>query len=162
GTKIAPPIATRFSISHLEVWPSASGTFELAKTAFPKDPIFGAGPNRFRQVWRAEKPDGINATPFWNADFDYGAGYIPTSLITTGLVGFLAWLLFLALLFWKGFKTMRMPDSDPLSKALTLTFSLGALYLFIMAFLYVPGTALLGLTFIWGGAMIGLTRMREN
>ncbi|KKW05574.1 MAG: hypothetical protein UY39_C0056G0002 [Candidatus Kaiserbacteria bacterium GW2011_GWC2_49_12] len=37
------------------------------------------------------KPLGVNFTEFWNVDFYSGVGFIPTSFVTVGLLGVVAW-----------------------------------------------------------------------
>ena len=48
----------------------------------------------------------LNSTVFWNTDFSSGIGFIPTSFVTTGIVGALAWIAFLVLLIVFGFRML--------------------------------------------------------
>src|SRR3989344_3423012 len=79
----------------IEVRPSWKGTYQVAKESLKENPMLGTGPNLFVREWVKHKPLDVNTGPFWSADFNVGVGQIPTALVTTGLIGFAAWLAFL-------------------------------------------------------------------
>ncbi len=145
------PFLNRLVVTNVEVRPSWSSTFDIAKSSLREDPIFGVGPNRFVNEWVASRPPVINNTIFWGTDFNYGIGLIPTFVITTGIVGTLAWLIFFALFLWMGFKALFTKARDQFSNYITVSAFIMALYLWIFTILYVPSAALLMLTFFFTG-----------
>ena len=87
GNTLGGAISAALKISHIEARPSWGATFDVARQTLIKDPLLGAGPNEFAGEWLKYKPDGINGTVFWNTDFGYGVGLIPTFLTTAGILG---------------------------------------------------------------------------
>lgn len=151
---IGDSIANYFKISQIEVRPSLLGTMGILKQSLKENPILGAGPNSFLNSWILFKPDSINSTVFWNADFNYGAGIIPTFITTTGILGIISWLLFFGLLLYTGFKFIFIKTKDLLSHYLIISSFLGSLYLWIISILYVANSTVFYLTFFFTGIFI--------
>src|SRR5690606_9207967 len=86
----------------------------ILKHVLSEDPIVGIGPNKFIDAWRLYKDPLINETPLWDASFVGGSGFVPTGFATTGLVGALAWLGFLFLLLWHGWRVFLMTSKSDL------------------------------------------------
>jgi tetratricopeptide (TPR) repeat protein len=152
-------ISNVFKVQYVEVRPSWSGTAEIAKgtlSSSGRELILGAGPNQFISEWLRFKPAGVNNAIFWNTDFANGIGTIPSQLVTVGGLGFLAWILFLGLIFYKGAKLIFRPSEDPFTRYLTLSSFLGALYLWIMVIVYVPTMSIISLAFIFTGLFIAV------
>jgi tetratricopeptide (TPR) repeat protein len=149
-------LVRKFDISNVEVRPSFVSTFEVGKDSIKLHPIFGTGPNRFLNQWLLSKPTAINNTDFWNSDFQYGYGLIPTFLVTTGLIGFVAWLAFLGFFIVLGFKAIFSRRTDPFKDYIRISSFIIALYFWMFAVVYVPSAAILFLTFFFTG-LIGTT-----
>jgi tetratricopeptide (TPR) repeat protein len=145
------PFLQRLVVTNVEVRPSWESTFDIAKHSLRQDPIFGVGPNRFVNEWLEAKPQEVNSTIFWGTDFNYGIGLIPTFVITTGLLGTLAWLTFFGLFLYMGFKALFTKARDQFSNYITVSSFIMALYLWIFTILYVPSATLLILTFFFTG-----------
>lgn len=143
-----------FNIPAETIRPSWQGTFEVAKNALRNDPIFGIGPNRFVNAWLSYKPAGVNQSPLWNVDFDAGIGLIPTFAITTGVIGIIAWLLFLGLFLYRGFTAVLSLAVGRISHYLLFSSFLGAAYLWIVAIFYVPNITIFTLAFFMTGIFI--------
>src|SRR3989338_1903375 len=155
GAKINDSIARKFNISQIEVRPSWTSTFEIANHTVKSDPVFGVGPNGYVKQWLAHKPEGVNNTIFWNTDFNFGYGLIPTFIINTGLVGAIAWIFFIATFLWLGFKSIfNLSSKDKLLRYMILTSFFSALYLWVYFVIYVPSTVLYSLAFIFTGVFI--------
>src|SRR3989344_4947752 len=86
-------IAGTLNIAQFEVRPSWQATFDVSLRSLTADPVFGVGQNRFAYEWLRHKPPAINNTIFWNTDFNFGIGLIPSTVVTTGVLGFLAWII---------------------------------------------------------------------
>lgn len=156
GTVVNGYLPSSFQISQTEVRPSWSGTLLVGSHALaqPSRLAFGAGPNTFMQEWALYKPVEVNQTVFWNTDFGSGIGSIPTSLISIGIFGGVAWALFVLMIL---VLMVRLVHSSPRQGASMLLepLLLGVLFLIGFHILYVPGPALSILTFLLLGLAIG-------
>jgi tetratricopeptide (TPR) repeat protein len=159
--RVGQILSNSFGISHIEARPSWSSTLSIAKETLKEHPLLGAGPNRFVNQWLLHKPEGINTTDFWGVDFPVGIGLIPTFLVTTGLAGMLAWLLFLGFLFYLGFRWILMPRDDPMGYYLIVSSFLGALYLWLLAILYTPGVVTVTLAFLFSGLFVAALQQEK-
>lgn len=151
GSFIQNILPSSLRVANVEVRPSWQGTLAISEQALvkPATLFFGAGPNTFARQWGLYKSTGVNATPFWNADFSVGVGSVLTSFVTVGIAGVLAWLALLAALLWLIKRTLMSrvaADSPHFPLVEPLAFS--ALYLFAFYVLYVPGPALSVLSFL--------------
>lgn len=158
GSKIGALVAESLGTSQVEVRPSWAATFDVSKATLAQDPVFGAGPNRFSSEWLASKPDGINSTIFWNVDFNYGIGFLPSLVATTGIVGGLAALAFLALLVALMVKALFRGEASPFSRYLVLSSLFGSAYLWIFSVIYVPSAGLWMLTLVMTGLFVASLR----
>ena len=156
GNSVGNFIANTFNIDYITVRPSLESTFNIAGEVLKKNPVFGAGPNHFMNEWLLHKPLPVNETIFWNSDFSFGIGLIPSALITMGLLGAFLWVLFIGLLTFESFRTIPKLASDNVGSYAILTASSGALFLFVMDFVYTPGAALYALSFVFVGLLIGV------
>ena len=155
----------RLGIAVMEVKPSWTGTGAIMKKSIAEDPIFGAGPNNFIKEWVKYKPDGINQTPYWNIDFRYGVGFIPTMAVETGVLGILAWLALLGSIVWYGVKFIFSLKQDKSTRALLILAFSGSVYLWLFAIIYPPDAALLALAFLVTGlfsAILADTKIIKN
>ncbi|MSR71269.1 MAG: tetratricopeptide repeat protein [Candidatus Taylorbacteria bacterium] len=143
-----------FKLQDVDVRPSWSATFDIMYSTFKEDPLLGSGPNRFVNEWLKAKPVGLNNTVFWNTDFNYGIGLIPTFFITQGILGILAWLSFFGLFIWVGFRAILRSIPDIFSRYLIISSFIVALYLWIFSVIYVPSTVLFTLAFIFTGLFV--------
>ncbi|MEK7128742.1 MAG: tetratricopeptide repeat protein [Patescibacteria group bacterium] len=147
-------LSTRLNITQVEVRPSLSATFDIAKETLKKHPILGSGPNRFTSEWLSYKPEGINNTFFWNTDFNTGFSAVTTSLVTGGAAGFLAWILFLAIFLYVGFNAMFNFSLNRVSRYLIVSsFILGA-YLWAFILLYFPNITIYVLALLVTGILV--------
>ncbi|MEK9182246.1 MAG: tetratricopeptide repeat protein [Patescibacteria group bacterium] len=152
---IGDSIAGYFKISQIEVRPSFQGTFKVLKEDIKENPILGSGPNNFYASWLLFKPDGVNNTVFWNLDFVYGVGLIPTFMATTGILGMLSWIIFLGSFLFIGFKHIFIKVKNPFSRYLIISSFLASLYLWTINVFYVPTAALFFMAFFFTGLFIG-------
>lgn len=147
-------LSNQLNVSQLEVRPSFSATLEIATASLKKNAVFGAGPNRFSTEWLLNKPAGINESIFWNTDFNSGFGIIPDSLVTSGIAGFAGWIVFLSLFLFAGFRAMFNFSLSRLGRFLAVSSFALATYLWAFIALYVPGSMLYVLAFIFTGILI--------
>ncbi|MDP3955951.1 MAG: hypothetical protein Q8Q18_01785 [bacterium] len=154
---------TSFQLSHnvssLEARPSWQATIGVAKESLKKDPFFGAGLNRFSSRWVMYRQASIAETAFWNIDFNAGIGYVPTFAVTAGIVGFLGWLLFLAVTWIVGFRYTFSQGTHHEAQVALLTLFAGLSYLLFVMFFYVSDSFLIGLAFIFVGLFVATSRI---
>src|SRR3989344_3389758 len=83
--------------SSTEIRPSWSATLDITKKSLKDNVVLGTGPNTFVYNWLKFKPTAVNSTIFWNARFSSGFGYLPSTAATTGVLGIVAIIFFLAI-----------------------------------------------------------------
>ncbi|MFA6552109.1 MAG: tetratricopeptide repeat protein [Candidatus Paceibacterota bacterium] len=154
GTSLGNYISSKLNIAQLDARPNWSATLNIAGNTLSHHPVLGIGPNRFVSQWLLYKPAGINNTVFWNTDFNNGVGFVPTFIVTEGILGILVWLFFLGSFLYIGFKAILAPINDKISRFLILSSFMAALFLWIINIFYMPSTVIIALTFIFTGLFI--------
>ena len=134
--------------------PTWGQTLEVAKSSLKENPVFGVGANRFSNIWLLFKPSEINKSLLWNVDFNTGVGLVPSLMITTGGIGVLAWLIFLAIFLYKGIRSVFLTNISPANHYITLSSFIASLYLWIFTIFYVPNITIVFLTFLMTGVFI--------
>ncbi len=155
GEYLGSKISNITGTNYLEVRPSTEATFDIARSVYAENVLFGAGPNRFEDAWRLYKNPVINETVFWNTDFKAGSGFVPTTFITTGAVGGGLLVLFILVLLYTGYKTLLIAKSAGNMWYFAGTISLtSAIYLWLVMFIYVPGATIMLLTALMSGLVL--------
>ncbi len=139
----------------VEVRPAWSATWQVVKSALKDNFLVGSGPNTFLYDWLKFKPADINSTIFWSYPFQAGIGLLPSWLASVGLLGGLAWLVFLVFLFLYGLKVIAYSENEVM-RALLIASFLGSLYLWVFTIIYTPGFVLFTLAFLTTGIFIAL------
>lgn len=159
GSALGGFINAHTDISYIEVRPSVQATLDIARGVYGEHALLGTGPNKFADAWRLHKDDEINRTVFWNVDFSSGFGYIPTFFVTTGVLGGLAWLVFLGLFVVTGVRFLvRTPEADRMWYFIASSSFLSAVYIWGMSLIHVPGAVMLML----GALCTGITFVAYN
>ncbi len=163
GGTLGSALASAFHVNVLNVRPSWQSTLSVAHKSYATAPIFGTGPDTFAIEWLKYRDASLNSTVFWNTDFSTGVGFIPTSLVTTGIVGAFAWILFIGFLIVLGLRMLilRAPEDTFIRYVAILSF-VGSLYLFAIAIFDVPNTVILTLAFVFVGLFISTTRFAAH
>jgi tetratricopeptide (TPR) repeat protein len=158
GANVTSKMTQKYNINNLEVRPSWEATLDLTKKTLKTNPFLGIGPNRFSTTWQLNRPD-INLTNFWNMNFYGGIGFIPTAIVETGILGIVVWFLFLASFIFYGFRAFLRKSNDRVFHYLTAASFIGALYLWIISIVYMPGASVIALTFFFTGLSIATAYM---
>lgn len=163
GSTIGTALVGAFGTNTLDVRPSWQATFDVGSHTYAASPLFGSGPGTFGASWAKFRDRALNDTAFWNIDFTSGIGYVPTSFVTTGLIGALAWIAFFALFIFFGARAlvMRLP-TDPFVRFVSVASFTGALYVFALAVFSVPGPVVLITGFLLAGIFISSLRYGTN
>ena len=151
GSTLGAYLSNQLKVTNVDVRPSLVTTVDIARNTLKNQPFFGSGPNSFISQWQSYKPDEITNTVFWNTDFTYGMGLIPTFAVTTGIVGILSWIIFLGFYIYFGIKFLFAKIEDIFFKYLIASSFFVSLYLWIMACVYVPSTVVFVMTFFFTG-----------
>ncbi|HYE23389.1 MAG TPA: tetratricopeptide repeat protein [Candidatus Paceibacterota bacterium] len=156
---IGSALSTAMGANYLDVRPSWQSTFDVGSHTYASSPIFGSGPATFSTQWLKFRDRALNETVFWNVDFVSGIGLIPTSFVTTGALGALAWLSFIGLFLWIGLRSLlfRAPE-DSFARFVSIASFTGALYVFVLMTFSVPGPAVLAAGFLMVGVFISSLR----
>lgn len=155
GSYIHQALPQHMQVSQVEVRPSWQGTLGVAASIYKTSgALFGSGPNTFMREWGQYKPAGVNETAFWNADFAQGVGFIPTTAATLGLVGLLAWFLFLGTFVFEAGRSFVRAARDAGVEPILLGLFGSALYLWAFHVIYPPGPAIMALAFLTSGLAI--------
>ncbi len=163
GGTLGGALANALNVNVLDVRPSWQSTYSVARSVYNVSPVFGSGPGTFGVEWLKYRDASLNSTVFWNVDFNSGIGFIPTSSVTTGLLGVLAWVALLALLIVFGLRTLilRAPQDAFVRYVAILSF-VASLYLFTIAVFGSPNSVILVLAFAFAGLFISTTRFADG
>ena len=159
NTQIHDRLPAKLKVVAVEVRPSWEGTLAVGQAALnqPRSMFFGSGPNSFSRNWGLYKPEGVNTTLFWNLDFNAGVGAVPTSIVTTGIMGIIAWAAIVAAFLFSLGMVIKNAQTAAASRMM-FSVALAALFLLVFEVTYVPGLAVSSLLFIFLGIFIALPR----
>ena len=138
----------------IEASPAHQATWSIAQQSIVAHPAFVFGPANFAAAYnRFREGTLLNQSVFWSLRFGHGASLIGTIPTTLGLVGALAFLLFLGsvvLVLFRGL--VRAVSPDPLRSALAA----GILFGIVLWFLYPANIAVTALIFLSLGMFAAL------
>lgn len=154
-------ISRYINLSNPEVRPSIVTSGQIAWKAIKHNPLFGTGPNTFAIDWALWQPKEIAQTVFWNSDFNEGYSTLSTFLVTTGILGLLAWIAFFVIFVIRGLQSLRVALKDPLSNYFILTTFMVAIYSWITFIIYTPNIVMMMLAFSSSGILIGILVYRQ-
>lgn len=159
GGTIGAALSNAVGTNFLDVRPSWQSTFAVGSHTYASSPLFGSGPGTFGAQWLKFRDRSLNETIFWNVDFTSGIGLIPTSFVTTGIVGALAWLAFLGMFLFYGIRALlfRAPE-ESYARYVAIASFIGAWYVLILAIFTVPGPLVLLTGFVLIGLFISSLR----
>lgn len=163
GGTLGGALANSLNVNVLSVRPSWQSTISVAQKTFGTSPVFGSGPGTFGIEWLKYRDAALNSTVFWNTDFSSGIGFVPTSLVTTGILGALAWIAFLVLFIAYGLRALiRRAPKDPFIRSVAIFSFIASLYLFTVAVFGLPNSVMLALAFVSAGLFISTMRFAEG
>ncbi len=159
GSTLGNAVVNALGANVIDVRPSWQSTFDVGSHTYASSPIFGSGPGTFATQWLKFRDRSLNDTVFWNIDFTSGIGYIPTSFVTTGIIGALAWVAFLALLLFFGLRMLLLrAPTDPFVRFTAMASFTGVLYVLTLAVFAVPGPVVLLSGFVLTGIFVSTMR----
>ncbi|MEK7647141.1 MAG: tetratricopeptide repeat protein [Patescibacteria group bacterium] len=154
--QLAASLVSYTGISFLEVRPSLGATIDVVKKSLADNMIVGSGPNTFVYDWLRYKPVSINDTLFWNVRFVSGMGHAISWAASTGILGILAMLMFLASLLWQGYRVIaRMENTGEYHLLIVTLFA--SVYLWLVNIFYTPNFVLFLFAFIFTGLFVAMS-----
>ena len=89
--------------------------WDIAAQAIGKRPVTGTGPGTFQFVYTQLKPRNVNTRDYWNIRFEKSSSDFAELLTTTGILGILAYLLFVITVL--RFAAKQLPFAKPVIPA---------------------------------------------
>lgn len=154
GSAIAVGLNQYASTQFFEVRPSFEASVDIMRAVYEDDMLFGIGPNKFEDAWRMHKNVDVNTGVFWNTDFQVGHSFMTTVFTTHGAVGGLLLVLFHLCFIWFGLTRLSSNANDNvILRYVVTTVFIGAVFLWVMTYVYAPGVTIL----LLAAALTGLT-----
>ncbi|MDZ4384796.1 MAG: hypothetical protein U0944_00055, partial [Candidatus Moranbacteria bacterium] len=141
----------------VEVGVAHQTTFNVAEKALRENLVFGAGPASFGYLWDKYRPAEVNSTPFWSLRFVSGSSLLLSALGEAGLLGWLAFVVFLGWIWYLGLKVLTR-NSGESSEVLIFPAFLLFSFTILMWSLYAVGYVLTALGFVALGLMLAALR----
>ncbi len=152
---ISKYLANTLKISNSEISLPWQLTMDIASETIKESPLVGAGPNRFGVQYLKYKPQEVNPTQFWVLEFSNGFGFLPSFIVTQGIIGFILLILLLILFLKIGYKILLQNSNTSISSNLPVINSFFvSLFLVLVSLLYVPSHSILLLTAVFIGLFI--------
>ncbi len=149
-------VSRYLAVFNIDVHPLFSTTMNIALKAIKHNPLFGTGPNTFVIDWALWQPKLVAQSLFWNIDFAQGFSSLSTFIVTTGLLGIAAWVLFIYTFVRRAIKSLRKVLSSTSANYFTITTLIIAIYTWITVIVYTPNFLMFALAFASTGMLIGI------
>ena len=151
----------------VEVYLSQVSTLDISLKTLKQNPIFGSGLGTFIFDFSKYKKTDFNNSQLWNVRFNKGVSEVLNTLATTGFLGFVALLAFMAITGFYGIKFIFMPDlKDKKNGGYIYILSGGiliaALSLFVAFFIYTASFYVYVFLFIMIASIVALTSENEE
>lgn len=106
-----------------EISLSRGASWEIAKSSLKDNPIFGSGPSTFYYSFSKYKSIDFNGSPLWNVRFDSASGAVFELLSTVGVLGTLALVVLVLIVFSLSFLTLIKTKNKELNPIMLGLFS---------------------------------------
>ncbi|MDB5204887.1 MAG: ral transcriptional co-repressor, acts together with Tup1p, glucose repression mediator protein [Candidatus Taylorbacteria bacterium] len=139
GTQVNSYLSKITGVTYVEGRPNWQATLDVSSKVLAQKPFFGSGPNTFDVEWDLNRAQEVNNYIFWNNEYNFGVGFVPTSLTTVGIVGFLFWLLFYIFVLILASKTLFGLGKREEGTIMSIIISVGAILSSLVLMFYAPG-----------------------
>lgn len=143
-----------------DIRPSVGATMQVVWKSIKHNPATGYGPNMFSPAWSLTKPVELSGNNLSNVDFSQGFGYVPTQMATSGVLGMITWVALFLVLAWSMMKSLVGGFEYSVERYCTVLLAAAITYLGVIAWVYLPGTYILGILAILVGTWFALQLMR--
>jgi tetratricopeptide (TPR) repeat protein len=159
GNSLGTALSSATGVNYIEIRPSLTATIDIFRSVYSNQALTGIGPNQFSEAWSLYKDTSINDTIFWNTPFSAGAGYVTTWFVTTGILGVVAWMIFLCLFIYTGVRSLLLSkDNDSFWFYVGTVSFVAGFFIWMMAVVYVPGPSILLLGAVCTGTLMVAAR----
>lgn len=141
----------------LDVTPSLGSTLAVGRQVVMERPFLGMGPGMFANAWDLYKDLAVNSTIFWQLRFNSGASFAASLPTTTGVLGTLMFLVFVAVIMVFGMRVVAK-ISDENHRPLVLGNFFGTIFLLFSLFVYPLSITLAVLLFLNIGMLVAHAR----
>ncbi len=155
GKNIVTPLVKSLNLNKMEISLPWQLALDVSTDTVKVKPLFGAGPNRFTSEFLLNKPQMLNPSDFWNVEFSTGFGFIPSFIVTQGMVGIVLWILFLIFFVTLGVKTLKKSYELGKNYAAVSSFFISS-FLWLVLIVYNPSHVMLFVTFIMTGVFVAI------
>lgn len=155
GMRLNEFIVSKTDIKNYDIRPSITATNHITLNALKQNMFLGTGPNTFTIDWALWRSPDINQTIFWNVDFVNGYSLLLTFLVSVGILGFLAFFLFIIVYLIRGMQSIKIAFEDKISNYFIMMFLLISIYGWLIFIFYNPNYVLLTITFSTSGLLLG-------
>lgn len=162
GDYAGAKISNLTGINYVEVRPSQTATYDIARAVYSTNALLGVGPNKFTDAWKLHKNENINQTIFWDTEFSFGNGFVQTLFVNLGLLGGVLFVLFSLSFVYLGYRLLiKNTNNDFYWYYLgSVSFAVAA-FIWLITYIYNPGTTIMiigalftGLTFTAAGSLL--------
>jgi tetratricopeptide (TPR) repeat protein len=161
GSSISSAWASNLNVSNVEIRPSFSSGIELGKESFKDNALFGIGPNHFHKLWNLYKPNDINATEFWSAEFNSGNNFISTLVLEVGIIPSFILLVGIVSFLVLCFRLLKKSRKEIMDRYISFSLVSGSLYFLAMTFFYTTGLVVLVSLFFLIGLLMAFAYHKE-
>lgn len=159
AASIGVRISGAINLTINDLRPSLPTTLSVVGQSIAHDPVFGAGPGRFAQVWDRYRPVGINQTAFWNTSFDAGSGLLPTIVATQGMVPTLLLFVLIVYSIIYGFGLFGNAFPDRFSRFIATAALIMVISMAVLLGVATPGIVLVAFGFLYIGMLVGVSQL---
>lgn len=134
-----------------EISPSFRATLDIGLQVFKegaKPMFFGSGPGTFGLDWSKYKDPAINQTVFWSLRFNQGSSWLSTLVPTAGVLGALAFVMFILCCLFSFLKQLFIPESREEDSTISNSLFLGFISLVLIAVIYPANFSLILVFFL--------------
>ena len=152
---IIPASLNTFAL--VDARPTWTQTYTVLKNTLiegPKHSLLGSGPNTFSYQWNKHKSSSVNEGLLWKVTPEQGSGFLPTLIVTTGLLGTFMLVIFIYLLFSNGVRTLFAQIRNNKDSYLLVSTMLCALYGWLWALFYPINIVVLMLIAVINGGLL--------
>ena len=154
GGKVGVLLNQTLAFQFEEVRPTLVATYQVSKDTLFQKPVLGYGINRFEVSWLLNRPEGVNLSNYWDTDFRYGYSNLSSVMVTQGIMGLLAWFLFIVSSVYVALKLLFLTIATKRDIFVNIFSVFGYLLFLVVTLIYVPSTSIILLLFLFLGLLI--------
>lgn len=157
GSQLNSYLYSVTGITYIEGRPNWQSTFSIGSQVLKERPFLGSGPNTFDIEWNLHHGKEVNNYIFWNNEYNFGIGFVPTSIVTVGIIGFVLWILFYSFVFIKSFKVLFAPKNKEGGSGMDVIVAVGAILTSLTLIFYSPGIVVVFANMMFIGLLSSLS-----